>query len=237
MTPPPVTVLLPAYNASQFLAEAIASVRAQSFKAWRMLIVDDGSEDDTLTIAKDSSDADNRISVLAIQHIGMSAALNIGVGMIKTPWIARLDADDRMEPDRLLKQLTVAVVGKYAVLGTATREVIYSTGSSRVVLYPETDKECSASLSGIRARSPFAHSSVLMAREAVLSVGNYDMRWDLCQDLALFMRIAKATIWKMGNLTAPLTTRFIHPGQRSARTWQRRWDTWNIILREGLWRG
>jgi glycosyltransferase involved in cell wall biosynthesis len=226
---PPVTIVLPAYNAADFIGAAVRSVRQQTFTDWTLMVIDDGSDDDTVKIAKAECEYDSRCIVMAREHRGITSVLRDAVAGISSPWIARLDADDAMTPTRLERQLRTAINGHYAVLGSATLERCKKNPGQRIVNYPTTDRECRDMLSGIWARSPFAHPSVLMDRKAVVAAGNYNPRWNLSQDLALFLEMARRPGF-MGNLEQPLTVRTIHPKQRSNRAWRRRWDTYRINL-------
>src|SRR5689334_8848417 len=100
---PKVTILMPACNARKYIAEAIRSVLGQSFKDYELLIVDDGSTDDTLTVIRQFEDP--RIRVLCKEKEGISAALNAGLHMARGVYIARFDADDICISHRLERQV------------------------------------------------------------------------------------------------------------------------------------
>src|SRR5829696_8769351 len=99
---PAITVLMPAFNAAAFIAEAIRSVLAQDFSDFELLIVDDGSTDDTAAIVQGFSD--RRIRLVDQPHRGIAAALNRGLYEARSPLIARFDADDICFPTRLRLQ-------------------------------------------------------------------------------------------------------------------------------------
>src|SRR5882757_7271659 len=99
---PKVTVLMPAYNAGKYIGEAISSVLGQSFVDFELLIVNDGSTDDTEKIIR--SFHDSRIVMIRQENKGVSAALNLGLAHARAPYIARFDADDICLPNRLKVQ-------------------------------------------------------------------------------------------------------------------------------------
>ena len=99
---PPVTVLLPVYNAAPYLREAVDSVLAQTFTDYELLIINDGSTDDTANIL--ASYKDERITIVTQQNIGLIATLNKGLSIAKGKYVARFDADDVCYPDRLKLQ-------------------------------------------------------------------------------------------------------------------------------------
>jgi len=121
----PVSVVIPAYNAAPFLSGAIASVNAQTSPASELLVVDDGSSDETAHVARAAG-----ATVIRQSNGGAGAARNAGVRAASHPWIAFLDADDRWHPDKLASQWAahqlrpdVAVIASdYLLLGMARAE-------------------------------------------------------------------------------------------------------------------
>lgn len=106
---PLVSVIMPAYNAEKYIAEAISSVLSQSYTNWQLLILDDCSTDHTAEIAEDFEKADTRIRVLRNpRNMGVAKTRNRGMDMAKGEWVALLDSDDRWHDDKLEKQLVVA---------------------------------------------------------------------------------------------------------------------------------
>jgi glycosyltransferase involved in cell wall biosynthesis len=102
MTSPGISLVIPAFNASRYLREAIDSALLQTIKPRQVIVVDDGSADNTLEIARGYGDA---VTVIANAHGGISLARNRGIKEANQPLIAFLDADDRFIPDKLERQL------------------------------------------------------------------------------------------------------------------------------------
>ena len=100
-----VTFIMPAYNAAEYIGEAIASIRRQTAGCWKLIVVDDGSTDATRKIAQTIAEEDSRISVLAMDKGSGSAYQPRKKGILSadTDWVAPLDADDWIEPDYLEK--------------------------------------------------------------------------------------------------------------------------------------
>ena len=96
---------MPAYNAGMYITEAIESIRAQSISNWELVIIDDGSIDETVGILDRYQSLDPRIRVSHIQHCGIAGALNKGLEQCRAPIVARMDADDRSAATRLEKQV------------------------------------------------------------------------------------------------------------------------------------
>src|SRR5579862_87429 len=102
MRHPKVTVLMPCYNAAGYIAHAIESVLQQTMKDFELLIINDGSTDNTVEIIQFFND--DRIVLLDQNRLGIAAALNRGLIFARAGYIARFDADDICAPDRLQKQ-------------------------------------------------------------------------------------------------------------------------------------
>ena len=99
---PDVTVVIPVYNSGATLGRAVTSVLGQTLENIEVIIVDDGSTDDSLKIAADFAESDTRVSVMALPHNGGKArAMNRAAIAARGTWLAVLDADDRYLPDRL----------------------------------------------------------------------------------------------------------------------------------------
>jgi glycosyltransferase involved in cell wall biosynthesis len=100
-----ISVLMPVYNVEAYLAEALASIQSQTFSDLEIVLVDDGSTDATLRIAKKFAHEDARIKIVRTpRNLGLPMALNFGLPFCAAPFIARMDGDDVALPDRLEKQ-------------------------------------------------------------------------------------------------------------------------------------
>ncbi len=98
-----VSVLLPTYNAAEFLNYSIKSILNQTYKDYELLIIDDGSTDNTTEVV--SNFADDRINYVKKSHSGLASSLNYGLKIAKYDWVARMDADDIAHPERLENQV------------------------------------------------------------------------------------------------------------------------------------
>src|SRR5262245_47483785 len=102
---PEVSVCMPMYNAGPYLAPAIESILAQTFEDFEFLILDDASTDGSLTVARRFADADRRIRVVSFEHQGYPSLLNESLKLANGRYVARMDADDVVLPDRLERQI------------------------------------------------------------------------------------------------------------------------------------
>ena len=103
-----ITVAIPFYNAQNFLADSIESVLNQTYKEWQLILIDDGSKDKSLEIAKQYAQNDNRILVISDgDNKNLGSRLNQIAKLAKTRYLARMDADDIMHPQRLQRQFEI----------------------------------------------------------------------------------------------------------------------------------
>ena len=100
-----IDVIIAVYNGEKFIEEAIVSVQNQTWKDLNIIVADDGSTDETLDIITEISKSDDRISVLARSHQGVSATLNAAIAYSSAKYIAFLDADDLWDPTKLAVQM------------------------------------------------------------------------------------------------------------------------------------
>ena len=95
------TVVVPAYNASETVERAIKSVRAQTMPSWRLVVVDDGSTDNTLAVAERLARGDPAIRVIHQANAGVASARNTAIERSRTEFVTFLDADDELDPEYL----------------------------------------------------------------------------------------------------------------------------------------
>lgn len=187
MRQPAVTVLMPAFNAGRFITASIRSVLAQDFADFELLVIDDGSTDNTARLVENFRD--NRIRlVLNTTNQGLVATLNQGLREARAPLVARQDADDLSRCDRLARQIEYLGAHADDVAVASEALLVDATGRSRGRLrLPRTRTQLRWDLC---FRNPIPHSSVMMRREAVLSeFGGYPVSTS-SEDYALWSAIA-----------------------------------------------
>jgi hypothetical protein len=184
-------VLLPVWNGEPFLAEAIESVLRQTFAAFELIVIDDGSTDRTAAIAEEFASRDDRVRVLRRAHEGLSPALNAGIEEARGEYVARMDADDASIPERLQKQ--VAYLDAHpacAALGTWIEVVDEKGLHIGLKTFAMTHEKISAAL--LRGVSAIAHPTVVVRRDVVRAVGGYDARRYPSEDLDLWFRMSES---------------------------------------------
>lgn len=161
-----VSVVMPAYNAARTIENSIRSVLSQTHANLELLVIDDGSKDDTLSIARAIAAEDSRVRVLENEkNVGVSATRNRGAREAKYDWLALLDSDDAWEENKLEMQLLV--MSKHpeaAICFTATAYVDEEGNRSSYVLRTPPK----AYRNDILKQNIISCSSVLMRREWLL---------------------------------------------------------------------
>lgn len=177
-----ITIGIPFFNDSRYLDMAIRSVINQTYQDWALLLVDDGSSDGSLEIAKKHAEKDSRISVISNgENKKLPYRLNQIAQLAKTPYLARMDADDIMHPERLEKQLGILESNQEIdVLGTNAYS-IDANNEIRGVRY-KVNK-----LAELEECSGFIHPSIV-ARTSWFLVNPYDENLERAQDSELWQR-------------------------------------------------
>lgn len=179
---PKVTVLLPTYQSESYLSETLKSVFLQTYGDYELMVVDDASSDRTLQILRGVRDS--RLHVIQGRRKGLADALNLGVTSAKGDYIARIDADDLMTPDRLEKQVTyMDAHPEVAVCGGWQQ---YFGLSTFLHAPPFSAEQCRANL---LFRCDLCHSTVMMRKSTLIENGlYYDGRF-AAEDFELWTRV------------------------------------------------
>jgi glycosyltransferase involved in cell wall biosynthesis len=213
MPMPLVSVVMPVRNGAAHLAEAVDSILAQSLAALELIVVDDGSTDRTPAILQEAAARDPRLRVESRPAGGIVAALNEGLALARSPLIARMDADDVAEPNRLVRQVEALEANpSVALLGSAYRVIDRDGRPLRTVDLPTSAEEVRAALPRSNC---IAHPTVLMRREAVLAAGGYRAAFPYCEDYDLWLRLSERA--DLINLPDRLLRYREHAGQSTIR--------------------
>lgn len=129
-----ISVAMPIYNAGKYLRSAVLSIVQQTYPNWELLLIDDGSSDNSLQTISDISDARIRIFQDG-QNKGLAARLNECIDLARGEYLARMDQDDVSYPDRLLRQISVLQSDPYLDL-VATRTVTIDETNQVTGLFP-----------------------------------------------------------------------------------------------------
>lgn len=205
--PNQVDVLVPAFNASATIRASLASILAQEELEFRIIVVDDGSTDDTLRIVSEMAAEDGRIHLIAAQHGGIVEALNAGLLHCNAPYVARHDADDFAFKNRLAEQCRFLEAHPDCVAVGCRAHVIDSAGqrTGQVTFF---QGPAQGDLSWVPAREPYImHPFLMLRRETLVAVGGY--RHVLhAEDSDLYWRLLR--LGKLYNMDAILGEYRLH---------------------------
>ena len=213
----PVTVLLAVHNGAATLAASVASILRQTHRELELLVIDDGSTDETGAVLRQV--ADPRLRVLKNErNLGLTRSLNRGLEEARGEWIARLDADDLCDSRRLEKQRAfLAAHPDVALLGSSAwrmNDAGRVTGANDLPVSHEAIRWAAV------WDSPFLHPAVIFRRSVVRDLGGYDERYAIAQDYDLWTRLAARH--RVANLPERLVFMREHPASmtraQSART-------------------
>ena len=189
MSSPRISILMPAYNTEKYIGEAIRSVLSQTFQDFELLIVNDGSVDNTQAVIESFSD--DRIVLLQQTHGGVSKALNTGLSHAKGEYIARFDADDICLAGRLEKQYGFLSSNPAYVITGSDAEYILENGE-HLFNFSCIAHTHEAIIQKLYFYCPFIHSGVMYRKDAVIAAGGYSLLAHNFEDYLLWTQLAKA---------------------------------------------
>ena len=195
------SVLLVNYNGAKYLKKSIESILDQTFKKFELIIIDDGSYDNSWKIIKHYKSLDKRIRIFSNEHIGLTKNLASGIKIAKGRYLARQDSDDYSYPDRLEKQLNWITSGKNkkVLCGTFANKINENDKFIELIKLHKKDLDIKKNLKFINC---FIHSSVLFDLQEFKNCGSYDPYFKYSQDYEAWCRLSFRG--KVSNLPEPL---------------------------------
>jgi len=188
---PLVSVVIPAFNTSRFIEKSIDSVRKQTYRNLEIIVVDDGSSDDTADIVRRVMKEDSRVKLLQQENGGIASARNLAVKHSGGEFIAPLDADDMWLPSYLEKQV------ECMLRAPASVAVVYAWSRDIDEYDQLTGLFHASNIEGYVYETLLAHyflanaTSVLIRRSIFEQVGSYDSDFQRCEDWNLMARLAR----------------------------------------------
>lgn len=216
---PRVSILMPVRNEERHLTAALDSLLRQTMTEWELVVVDDGSDDDTPNILDRAARRDRRVQIIRCERIGLVAALNTGLKACRAPLLARMDGDDICHPRRLETQ--AAYLESHPATGLLASDFRHFPRSSlkQGMIDYETWQNSLADhnliMRDLFVESPFVHPGI-MTRLAIMQQlnGYQDRGW--AEDYDLWLRMAAAGT-RFARLPQTLFFWRDHPG-RATRT-------------------
>jgi glycosyltransferase involved in cell wall biosynthesis len=183
--PPLVSVIIPTHNRWPMIAQAVQSVLAQTFKAFELIIVDDGSTDGT---ARSLNSCDSRLKLVSQPQAGVAAARNAGVAMSRGKYIAFLDSDDLWSPTKLAIQ--VDFMERNSGVHICQTEEVWIRRGVRVNPKARHRKPTGDIFQPSLELCLVSPSAVMMTKELFCLAGGFDDSFPVCEDYDLWLRIA-----------------------------------------------
>jgi teichuronic acid biosynthesis glycosyltransferase TuaG len=206
-----ISIVMTTYNAATYVIETLQSILNQTYQNFEIVIVDDGSNDNTLKIINDfvSQYPEFKINVHSVGHIGRAAALNLGITFAQFDWIAIIDADDLWNKHKLAWQIQYATEKQLDFLGTQSK-----------MFYKNSDVNLDENIKAIGSRATqitldkmlyfniISHSSILVKKHLV----KYDVNRKSQIDYEMFLRLLQQGV-NIYLLNDCLVCHRIHSGQ------------------------
>jgi glycosyltransferase involved in cell wall biosynthesis len=181
-----VSVVMSVFNGEKFISDSVESILNQTYRDFEFVIIDDGSFDDTYKIIQ--AYHDNRIKLFRQSNQGVASGLNAGIRMSKGEYIARMDADDLSEPDRLEIQINYMDNHPDCVLVGVNAILIDEDGLPlRKLSYPQHRNAIYTSLQN--GLSPFSDGAVMFRRSVAESCGFYNEKMLVGEDWLLWVNL------------------------------------------------
>jgi glycosyltransferase involved in cell wall biosynthesis len=186
MDKPLVSIVLPVYNAGVYLKEAIQSILDQTYTNFELIIINDGSTDDSEKLIK--SFTDDRIRYIYQQNTGLAGALNTGLQASIGKYIARQDQDDISLKERLQKQ--VEFLEKHPNVNLlGTRAQVFTDDQKEMKMHDHATEPAVLRFD-LLFDNPFVHSSVMFRKESIDKIGYYNTDRSYYEDFELWSRFA-----------------------------------------------
>ena len=181
-----ISIIMSTYNSEQYLSKSIESILNQTFKDFEFLILDDGSTDNTPEIVKNYSKKDKRIKFYKNdKNLGLTPSLNTLIQNSSGNVIARQDSDDISRENRIQSQIKF--------LEENNLDACTSLAISQQSLKKVNNLKSYLPLNFvIRYRNPFIHGSLILKKNVLNEVGNYDERFKYAQDYKLMTDLIKS---------------------------------------------
>ena len=185
-----ISIVIPTYNRAHLVPRALSSVLAQSFVDWELILVDDGSEDNTEEVVQEFL-GDSRIKYLRKENSGSADSRNVGVNHSTGEFLAFLDSDDVWEPNKLEVNVRYINSNPEGICFYSGFRTIDSKSGKQIrkSVPPEGERDLREQL---KTSNPIhAFSTAVFPKEVFLQAGGFDIEFKARQDVDLFYRISK----------------------------------------------
>ena len=207
-----ITVVIPTYNRYEFLKRAINSVFVQTYSVSEIIVIDDGSTDETFKIQEDF----RLINYIYQPNAGVSSARNLGIKNAKNEWIAFLDSDDEWHQEKIEAQVAFHRANPEYLMSYT--DEVWIRDAKEVKIPKKFHKYATEIFQHSLSHCIIAPSSVLIHKELFDECGVFDERLEVCEDYDLWLRIAFDH--RIGLVDKKLTIKYAgHENQLSFKHW------------------
>lgn len=207
MSAPAISVLMPVHNAARYVDAAMRSILAQTFDDFELLVLDDGSTDDSAARVERCAADDGRVKLLRRPNRGLVPALNELVGLARGELVARMDGDDIARPQRFARQVD-HLRAHPSCVAVGTRALFVDPDGAPIFDYVDHFDHAQIEAALLRPMIGILHPTVMMRRAAVIAAGGYANDYPHVEDLDLFLRLAE--IGELANLPEVLLSYRVH---------------------------
>lgn len=196
---PKVSVLVAVHNGARYLRQALESIHNQTYQDFEVVVVDDGSTDETPDVLLEMKDR-RTIVYRHAENQGLTHSLNVGLRLCRGEYVARMDADDLSAPQRFARQ--VEFLDRHcdvALVGSSYHQI---DAAGKVAAHIEVPSEDGAIRERLKRKNCFGHGTVMIRRNVLIECGGYNEKYVRAQDYDLWLRIAETH--RMANLCESL---------------------------------
>lgn len=235
-TAPKVTVVVPLYNTQRYIAQTLASIAAQTFTDYEVVVVNDASTDDGPQIVRRIMAQDARVRMVTQENRGLAGARNSGIRAARGTYIALLDADDLWHPEKLAKH--VAHLDANIDVGVSFCPSRFIDDDGRDMGFGQQPQLKGIGAQDVFCRNPVGNGSAAVIRRAALDEVEFhiaapegtrtcwfDETFRQSEDIELWSRIAALTNWRFEGIAETLTYYRVSTGGLSANV-EKQFETW-----------
>ncbi len=231
---PLVSVIIPVYNAEKYLADTINSVLAQTYSHWELILVDDGSTDNSITICQQLQNS--KIKIIRQENGGVSSALNTGISQSQGEYLAFLDSDDLWLPEKLAKH--IAHLESNPDVGVSFSPSVFIDEQGNSLNGKTNPKLKHITPVDLFRGNPLGNGSAAVVRRQTLEAIKFSDSGRECyfdeqirasQDIEYIIRITLKTAWKIEGIPEALTL-YRLLSQSNSSNWLKKFQDWETLL-------
>lgn len=189
--PPTISVVMSVYNDSEFVGSAIESILSQTFRDFELVIIDDGSKDNSRQVVERYAERDSRIRLIVQKNSGLTQALIRGCSEARGQFVARHDSDDVSLPTRFEKQLDLFQRTPEAVVVGCWSERVEPFGQVFGRNIRPIDPQEATALFQKQELGPAGHGSAMFRKDVYHRIGGYRSEFRVSQDFDLWLRFSE----------------------------------------------